>query len=230
MSSWTKADYDAAYSFRIERYLGGHPNTRDEVKINYHEYSMRPIMVARWRGILSVVTPAITPADFVLIVGAGFGWGVRALKNRLGCAAIGIDTSDYIQNAKATSDQVEISAKIIAVGLDPTTGRGFEILNFCRTPGFRAKEIVLNEDMSTPESRQRIVTALGGNPTWICVEDIVDDSMTDAEITTLATRLDQSSAKVFWTYTVTQNRTAQDLATLSGDRVITHGYFDLVLP
>ena len=229
MAAWTKAQYDDAYSFRIERYLGGHPNTRPEVKIHYHEYSMGPIMIERWRGILPIITPAITPADFVLVVGAGFGWGVRALKNRIGCAAIGIDESPHIQDEKDGNDTLEISAKITAVGLDPTTGRGFEILSFCRTPGARAKELVLDEDMSTQGSRNRIRNALGDHPTWICVEDIVDDSMTDAEITTLAGHLDQGSAKVFWTYTVTPNRSAQDLATLSNDRVITHD-FELVLP
>ena len=230
MAGWTKSQYDGAYSFRVERYLGGHPNTRPEVRLNYHEHFMRPIMVERWKGILSVVAPAIKSSDRVLIVGAGFGWGVRALKNRIGCVAIGIDTSTYIQSTKDTDDRAEIEAKIIAVGLDPTSGRGLEILNFCRTAGNRSKELVLDEDMASPESRQRIGTALGGSPTWICVEDIVDDSMTDAEIVTLAENLDRSSARVFWTYTITRNRSAQDLATLTGDRVITHGDFELVTP
>ena len=230
MAGWTKAQYDTAYSFRIERYLGGHPNLRPEVRINYHEHSMRPIMVARWRGILPIITPAITSADFVLVIGAGFGWGVRALKTQIGCAAIGIDDSPYIQGTKDSDDRSEIEAKITEVGLDPATGRGLEILNFCRTSGNRAKELVLDEDMASQASRQRIRQALGGNPTWICVEDIVDDSMTDLEITTLSLRLDQSSAKVFWTYSPTSNRSAQDLASLSNDRVITHGTFDLVIP
>lgn len=230
MADWLESDFDAAYSFRVERYLGGHPNTREEVRINYHEFSMRPIMIARWQGILPVITPAIQSTDRVLVVGAGFGWGVRALRQRIGCAAIGIDTSPYIQGAKDSDDTAEISARIAAIGLDPLTGRGLEVLNFCREPGARAKELVLDEDMASQGSRNRIRNALGGNPTWICVEDIVDDTMTDLEITTLAGQLDQSTAKVFWTYSVKPNRSAQELATLSNDRVITHGDFQLVLP
>jgi len=178
-------------------------------------------MVARWRGVLPLITPSITPADFVLVIGAGFGWGVHGLRQRIGCAAIGTDTSAYIQSVKATSDAAEISANITAVGLDPTTGRGLEILNFVQTPGSRAKELVLDEDLSTVESRQAVMDALGGNPTFICWEDLVDDSMTDADVTDLVALVAASAARKFFIYTQTANRSAQDLATLSGHRVIT---------
>jgi len=206
MAAWTKSDFDASYSFRVERHMGGHPNTRPEVRINYHEYFMRPIMVARWKGILPIITPAIDASDRVLIVGAGFGWGVKALRNRIGCSAIGTDTSVYIQAEKDSDDSVEIGAAA------------------------RAKELVLNEDMSTQESRQAIGAALGGAPTWICTEDMVTDGMTDAEILTMVTLFDQSTAKKFWIYTPSGFRTAQDLATLTGHRVITTGTFELVAP
>jgi hypothetical protein len=228
MAGWTKAQYDAAYSFRIERYFGGHPNTRPELRLNYHEWSMKPIMVDRWRNVLRILIPAIDATDRVLVVGAGFGWGVRGLRVRAGCDAIGIDDSPYIQAVKATNDTTEISDRITAIGLDPTTGRGLQLLNAVRTPGARAKELVLDEDMASPESRQRIAAALGGGPTWIVVEDVVGDAMTDAEITTLAGRLDNSSANKVWLYHRTAERTSEQLNALTGHKVIEFGTYRVV--
>lgn len=227
MAAWTKAQYDAAYSFRVERYMprapaGNVPGIhREGVRINYHEYSMRPIMVARWRGVLPLITPNIDSSDRVIVIGAGFGWGVRGLRQRIGCSAIGTDTSPYIQAEKSSDDSTEISAKITAVGLDPTSGRGLEILNFVRTPGSRAKELVLDEDLTTVASRQTVATALGGNPTFICWEDLVDDSMTDQDVLDLVAIVAASSARKFFIYTPTAARSGQDLATLTGHRVIT---------
>lgn len=226
--AWTKADYDAAYSFRVERYFGGHPNTRSEVRLNYHEWSMKPILEERWRRTTLVLANAITSADRVLVIGAGFGWGVAAIERRSGATVVGIDTSPYIQAEKNTDDSVEVAAAIVAVGLNPLTGRGLEMMNNVRTAGPRAKVQILDEDMASPESRQRIGTALGGGPTWIIPEDIVDDAMSDAEITTLASHLDQSSAKKVWLYTPTAARTSEQLNVLTGHKVIEFGTYRLV--
>lgn len=232
MAGWTKADFDASYSFRVERYMGSHPSRagRLEVRINYHEWSMKPIMVERWRNLLPLLSPAIGVADRVIVVGAGFGWGVRALKKRIGCAAVGTDTSPYIQASKNSDDRAEIEAKITAVGLDPATGRGLDILNFVRTIGNRAKELVLDEDMASVQSRQNVAAVLGGSPTWIIMEDLVTDATTDAEILVLANNFNQSSARKLWLYSVTTARSAQALATLTGHRVITTGTFEMVTP
>jgi len=236
MAGWTKAQYDEAYSFRVERYLkgalvGSIPGIhRPEVRINYHAYSMRPIMVARWQKILPILAPAITPADFVLIIGAGFGWGVRALRQQLGCAAIGTDISTYVQAEKGNDDSAEISAAITAVGLDPTTGRGLEVLIAVRTPGARAQELVLDEDLATQGSRNRVRNALGDNPTFICWEDIVDDDMTDQDILDMIAPILSAAAKKFFIYKPTANRSAQQLATLTGQRVVTTGDSELVIP
>lgn len=228
MSAWTKTDYDTAYSIRVERHFDGHPASRPKVRLHYHEWAIKPIMVNRWRQILPVLAPAITVSDRVLIVGAGFGWGVRALRNRIGCSAIGTDTSPYIQAEKSNDDSAEVNAAISAAGLDPTTGRGAFLRGQIRTAGARAKELVLDEDMSTAVSRQRIRAALGGNPTWIIPEDIVDDNMTDIEITVLAGFFDQSTAKKVWLYTPTAARTSEQLNILTGHKVIEFGTYRVV--
>ena len=230
MAAWTKADFDSAYSIRVERHFGSHPSRagRPEIRLHYHEWAIKPIMVNRWRRLLRVLTPAIDAADRVLIVGAGFGWGVRALRNRIGCVAIGIDTSPYIQAEKNNDDSVEVDEAISLTGLDPTTGRGLFLRDKVRTTGQRAKELVLDEDMSTQQSRQSIVGALGGSPTWIITEDLVTDAMTDAEITTMAGHFDRSTARKVWLYTPTAARTSEQLAALTGHKVIEFGTYRIV--
>ena len=226
----TKTDFDTAYSIRVERHFGSHSSRagRPEMRLHYHEWALKPMMVERWRRTLQVVTPAIKAADRVLIIGAGFGWGIRALRNRIGCAAIGTDTSPFIQAEKGSDDSVEVDDAVTTAGLDPTTGRGLFLRNAVRTPGSRAKELVLDEDMATVESRQAIATALGGGPTWMIMEDIVDDSMLDAEIVTLVGHLNQSTAKKFWMYTPTVARSSEDLNALTGHKVLEFGTYRLV--
>jgi hypothetical protein len=161
-----------------------------------------------------------------LIVGAGFGWGVTALKSAVDCAAIGTDTSAYIHAEKDNDDRAEVEAAIAAVGLDPTTGRGLELLTALSTPGAKAKELILDEDLASIESRRRVDEALGGPPTWIVAENMVDDAWTDAEIVELAGHFDQSIARLVvsepkvWLYVPTTARSADDLATLTGHKVI----------
>jgi hypothetical protein len=230
MAAWTKADYDAAYSFRVERYFGGHPSRagRPEIRLNYHEFSMKPILEERWRRTTLILAPAIDATDRVLVIGAGFGWGVAAIERRSGATVVGIDTSPYIQAEKGADDSVEVAAAITAVGLDPLTGRGLFIMNNVKTAGPRAKVTILDEDMASPASRQRIGTALGGGPTWIVIEDIVDDAMTDTEIITLAGQLDQSSGNKVWLYMPTAARTSEQLNVLTGHKVIEFGTYRLV--
>ncbi|MBW8034085.1 MAG: hypothetical protein FVQ79_00005 [Planctomycetes bacterium] len=230
MLAWTKADFDSAYSIRVERQFGGHPSRagRPEMRLHYHEWAIKPIMVNRWRRLLRVLTPAIDAADRVLIVGAGFGWGVRALRRRIGCSAIGTDTSPFIQTEKDNDDSIEVSAAVTAAGLDPTTGRGLELLKLVKTSGARVKELVLDEDLSTVESRQNVRAALRGGPTWIITEDLVTDAITDAEITTMAGHFDKSTARKIWLYTPTQARTSEQLAALTGHKVIEFGTYRIV--
>lgn len=225
MAGWTKADFDAAYSFRVERYLGGHPNTRKEVRLNYHEWVMRPIIANRWRRILTLLP--ISSSDAVVLVGTAFGWGVSELKEMTGCTAIGTDISEYIQAEKDNDDSIEVDAAISAVGLDRGTGRGLELHEAIRTPGPRAKELVLDEDMASKASRGRIASALGTNPTWIIVEDLIGLQMTDDEIVELAGYLDKWNAKKIWLYTSTPSRTPQDIAKLTGHMCISLRSFEV---
>lgn len=225
---WTKADFDAAYSMQVERRFRPPRNTPTPMRLHYHEWAIKPLMDRRWTELLKVIAPPILTSERILIVGAGFGWGVRALLERVSCTAIGTDISPYIQGEKAGDDSAEVSAAITAAGLDPTTGRGLELFGLVRTTGDRAKEIVLDEDITTAASRTAIESNLGGTPTRIFAEDLVSADTTDAEITALAGDLDQWPSRKTWLYTPSPSRSSEQLAALTGHQVIEFGTYRLV--
>jgi hypothetical protein len=222
MAGYTKEQYDALYSFRVCRYFGGRAPGEAPVYIHYHRYSVAPILVQRWANMAPILNIAST--ESVLIVGAGFGWGVEAFIAETGCTTIGIDISDYVDVEKANTEEAEIRQAIIDAGFDPDSGKGQAILNGVCDFQPRANVVVLNEDMQTNTSRNAIRSALGGWPTVCIVEDLVDDTTTDAEITQVnnAMTLFAGSQRVIWTFNGLPSRTMQDLQTLTGAEVINH--------
>jgi len=219
----TKADFDAAYSFRVERYFGGHPNTRAEVRVNYHRWSMAPILNTMWVKLAPTLNIAST--EKVLIVGAGFGWGIEAFINETGAETVGIDISTYINTEKDNTEEVELRAAISAVGLDPDVGRGLELMGhiFDGNPRKDASVIVLDENMQTNQSRQAIKAALSNNWPSVCIlENIIEETTLDAEIIQVnnAVNLFAGSQRVIWVTNRQSGRTLQQLQTLTGSEVI----------
>ena len=76
MAGYTKEQYDELYQFRVSRYFGGISSGEQSIYLNYHKYSMQPILAARWAAMAPVLNIAST--ELALIVGCGFGWGVEA--------------------------------------------------------------------------------------------------------------------------------------------------------
>ncbi len=175
MTGWTKADFDANYSIRVERYMPGGgrgpSEGREEVRLSYHRAVIKPMLEDYWKQRVPDVYD-IQPNDSVVIVGAAFGWGVEALIALTGANVIGIDISDYVATAKDTDESDEIDACIVKVGLDPTQGRGLEIKNTYYTPGPRCTTTILQEDMETQPSIKRVRQALNTNKIdWIIKEN-----------------------------------------------------------
>jgi hypothetical protein len=116
----------------------------------------------------------ITSADRVLIVGAAYGWSCEIIEAETGAVCLGVDTSSYIHSTKDLSDRSEIEERIIEAGLDPTQGRGLELLNKYSTSGPRTNAIVLQEDMSSNQAKDAIRAAFGGvDPTRIYFENMI---------------------------------------------------------
>ena len=172
MTGWTKKDFDDAYSFGVEGSMGGHPNTRPEVRLHYHRSVMVPTLQNRWDKLIPDILP-IRADDLVVLVGAGFGWGAEILKQKTGARVIGTDISDWIESVKNTSEEAEIDACIRKVGLDPETGRGLEIKRKYLVPGPRCKVTVLNEDLATEAGRTNLLRIVGRQPDWIITEDFI---------------------------------------------------------
>lgn len=219
---WTKADYDNAYRFRVERYYGGAPRTRSEVRVNYHRWAIKPILDAQWSRLVPVL--GLTSSDLICVVGAGFGWGVDALIIESGAICVGVDVSDYIAAEQANTEEVELRAIILDVGLDPDTGRGLELMGYIYDGQPRSNVVILHTDMSTSNERQEIRAALGGSwPSHVIFEDIVDDTWTDTDIINARNVGNGFGGPqtLMWIYTPTVARSLQELATLTGNLCIT---------
>ena len=133
---------------------------------------MTPVLQARWDKLVPEILP-IQKSDTVVIVGAGFGWGVEILRRKTGANVIGTDISDWIMSAKDTDEEAEIDVCIRKVGLNPTSRRGLEIKKKYFTPGPRCVVTILQEDIATAQGRKNILTALGKMPNWVITEDFI---------------------------------------------------------
>lgn len=218
MAGWTKADYDANYRCQIERRMpgGGPPPAegRSPVRIRYHKWFMQPILADMWSVLHPILTPNIALTDEVCVIGAGFGWGVDAIIAETGAIVVGIDISQYIADEQVNTEDAEIRAEISAVGLDPDTGRGADILAFASDGLPRSNVVILQNDASTGPQRQAIRSALGGNWPSVCIaENIIDDTWTDTDIENLRNAMNGfgGAQRLIFLYKSTAARTYQNL-------------------
>lgn len=181
---------------------------------------MGPVWQQRWAAMAPVLNIAST--ELVLIVGAGFGWGVDAFIAQTGCTTIGIDISDYIDAEKVNTEEAEIRAAIIAAGHDPDSGHGAAVLAGTCDFAPRSNVIILKEDASTNTSRQAIRAALGNWPSVCILEDLIDETTTDGEITLVNNAMNNfaGTQRVIWVFNGNAVRSMQDLQTLTGSEVI----------
>ena len=234
MAGYTKADFDANYSFRCERYLPSVIQTgRSEVRLNYHSAFMSPVLANRWEAILDQtrdpILLTILSTDKVVVVGSGFGWGVDKLIELTGCTAVGVDISDYIEIAKGTDENADLIAAIQLVGLDETVDRGLEIYNAYSTTGARTISVVLKEDMLSNRSRNEVKKALGNSaPTYIITEDMIQE-LSDVEIAAWVAEAEKlPGATIVHIIGRETPRTAEELNTLTGHKVIVVGEYRAV--
>lgn len=228
MAGYTEQDFVDNYSNRAERQWG-HPNTRSEVRLNYHSFFIAPLLAKRWDSIVPSILN-ITASDKVVIVGAAFGWGVDRLIELTGCTAVGVDISDYVEAAKGLDENTELSAAIQAVGLSETTGRGLLIYDKYKTTGARTVSVVLKEDMLSNKSRNEIKKTLGNvAPTYIITEDMIQD-LSDVEIAAWAVEaVKLPGATIVHIISNESIRTAEQLNALTGHKVIVAGEYKVVV-
>ncbi len=229
MPGYSKQDFDSQYSIRLQilNPITGNYD-RSKVSLHYHRAVIKVgISDARWAKIWPILN--IRNTDRVVIIGAGFGWGVESLIAMTGCTAIGTDISDHIANVKDTDERSEIEAAIVEAGLDPLTGDGLKAFDAAFTPGPRAKSNVLIEDMTSKKSRNNIKKAIGNlNPTWIITEDMVSDFADQELLNWGELAKDFTDSKIC--HIVRENyppnaKTLEEWNTLTGDTIIGLGNY-----
>ncbi len=201
MAHWDKAAFDKFYnvenSANGERW--GHPNTRPGIALHYHWYPIIQWQASSYAPRLFAVL-GLVAGQSVTIIGAGFN-GTGAGLARLGIDVIGTDISAYIIAQKGETEEAEIRAEIIAVGLDPDNdtiiGRPGNVrvnpldvlLDGGRSaPKIREQATVIEEDFSTRGSRNRVDGTLPIRARY-CISEEVLNSGTDAEALTVCERM-----------------------------------------
>lgn len=222
MAGYTLEQFREQYATSGEGRLGGHPPGREPVKIHYCRWAMFPVLELRWRSLL-LRELTIDATDRVLVVGCAFGWSCEVIENETGATVVGVDISDYIHATKDLSDRDEIRQDVIEAGLDPDSGRGLEVLDAISTPGPRTSATILNVDVTRRNQHKQITDALGGPPTVIVFEEIIDETMPALEIEDLNNAAKQLSATIVWlTLPLTHIAQAELEAATQGARVIDH--------
>lgn len=205
----TKANFDAAYDIGGEP--EGHPNTRPEVRLHYHRAVMRPLAFQQADALVAALN--LTVDSRIVLVGAGFGWSMERFQQLGILNVVGTDTSPYIQNNKSTTETTELRQEISRTGLDPDAARGATLLARYLDGGTRTALAtrILNETLSTNQSRQNVRGALGGNPDWVISEEVIS-TLTDAEATTLSNNMRGMPGNVSVAHLTTTTRDGQDPA------------------
>ena len=193
LKDWNlKSTYDSAYSIRAERFHGGHPSTRPEIRLSYHRTALLPWCASRAANFKRILN--LQPTQNILIVGAGYGWTAECLINEQGIPNILVtDTSAYIQSTKDQSGLSEINDAIRKVGIDPDSPEGIRISTKLNT-GIRSRIPIINESALTDDSILRIRSLM--NPIHLILTEDVLDSLTDLEAIHLSTQLHKLSNNI----------------------------------
>ena len=187
--AYEKADFYAAYGvyavdpvtrhrfakFKSPSIQGGLEIT---CRLHYHpavqKQSMQNKAIALKDYFIAQGEPLV-PADSLIVVGGAFGWLGEMLEDRIGLVACSIDMSNYVQAVKDESPDDELIESIEAAGYTIDDGaRGQFLYNKFRTTVRRSRTItrVLQEDLSTPQSRSRVRNALTRKPTRMVTEEV----------------------------------------------------------
>jgi hypothetical protein len=215
MAGYTKSDYDSLYSIRVRLPNG----RRSPIRLHYHRYAMQDIVREHWDYLVSELK--INESDRVLVIGAGFGWGIERLVELTGCWAIGTDISSHVQGCKKIAETNELRQCVRDSGYDPDSGEGLEVMEACDLPLVRCMHPILDEDMCSYESRDNVYNALDDLPTLLVTEDILSD-FSDEDAKAFCAELDKVGCRVCHVVRTT-NHTAEEWHKITGQTIVTCG-------
>lgn len=137
-----------------------------------------PVLREPYRNVMANIVQALgwNGTERVVVVGCGFGWGLGWLLDN-GFNAVGIETSQYIHDNKETDPVSEISSKLAAQGISPSSPAGQAVLSDIGASikvDENVKPRLLNESGSTNQSRNNIRKTLGNlDPTHALTENVM---------------------------------------------------------
>lgn len=140
------------------------------LRLHYHPFLYRKVAEQKAQQLIDA--GLVGADDRLIIAGGAFGWLGEALEVLMpGCQAVAVDTSPYVQEAKDYSPDDELIESIQASGYDETQGVGLFLFNKFSDSTPRAAVPVLQEDLTTEESRNTVIAALGELPTRVITEE-----------------------------------------------------------
>jgi len=206
--------WQALYDLDAESDIG--PVFRPHVRLSYHRAVL--MKAARLNAQAYVSKLGWTTGQHIVIGGCGFGWSTEILIDELGFTnVVGIDVSTFIQTNKATTEEADINAGIVAVGLSPLVGEGAIIKGKLFDGGPRARKAILNQDGATVSSRNAIKSALGGGNVDIVLTEDMLTNFPDADCLVISTNLHKLAGTVQHLVTPTRpgNEAVQNWKTLA---------------
>jgi hypothetical protein len=202
IQDWSlQATWDAAYD------SGAAPNVQD-IRLHYHRAVIGPNEVVRAKALVSIL--GLTAISVVAVVGSAYGWLEEALRLELpGITIVSTDPNGFVQSNKNLTETSDIRSIISAAGLDPDSGRGASILAQVDDGNPRAWNRsanaaidILDEALSNNGSRNRVKSHISvADIDWGITEDVLT-TLSDAEITDVADRVNRLSISVAHLVTV----------------------------
>src|SRR5712691_6385899 len=142
--------WQALYDLDAEPYAD--TGTRPHARLGYHRAALlhtlfedRAVNVPRVLG--------WAPETRVVVVGCGFGWFLERMAAHGYAHLVGTDTSTLVHTHKALTEEADIHAALLEVGLPYEAGEGVALKAKLHDGGPRARVPILNEDGQTNASR-----------------------------------------------------------------------------
>lgn len=180
---------------------------RPHVRLSYHRAVLMRLAREQAQAYITVLGWTLT--NRIAILGCGFAWTLEVLINEHAFTrVVGCDPSVFVQTNKSLTEEADINAAIVAVGLSPLVGDGATVKAKLFDGGSRARKPVLNQDGSTLQSRNAIKTAIpgGGQVDIVLTEDVME-AFTDADCLVISAALHQLATSVQHLVTTAQGQT-----------------------
>ena len=143
------------------------------LQLHWHPLARQSVAAEVGAKILAAYT--ITANDKVCVFGCGFDYLGSWLRDNIGCEVVGVDLSQYVQDYKDLSPNLELIEEIQAQGLDETVGNGLLLFNMFSVGALAtyADTIIVQGDVKNVQVRNQIKQQLGNkNPTVVITDDV----------------------------------------------------------